>query len=490
MKRYVSILLAIVYGAFPLFAQDKAAEIDKLMQSYYDYGKFNGAVLVAESGKVIFKKGYGLANMEWNIPNETDTKFRIASITKQFTSMLIMQLVEEGKVKMDGKITDYIPDYRKDIGEQVTIHHLLTHTSGIPEYWGLLDFLGDLLRDPYVDYLRDPYSVDEFVKKYCSGDLEFEPGSKYSYNNSGYYLSGAIIEKVTGKTYEECLKEKILDPIGMKNSGYDHHKSILMNRASGYVRTFDGYNNEVYADMTIPYAAGSMYSTVEDLYLWDQALYSEELLSKEYKDIMFTPYLNNYAYGWWVVKMPIIESKDSIKVVIHNGWIFGFRSLISRLVDDKHLIILVDNADGSNEMTEGIVNILYGKPYDMPKKDITEILYKTISKKDVASAKKQYYEFKDMYPDDYDYGKEEINGLGVRLRDAGMFDEAIEIYKWIIEIDPDWFEGYNGIADVYRMKGDKALAIKYYAKSLEMNPERWYAISISEMLKVLTEEDK
>ena len=467
-----------------VFAQDKAADIDKFMQLYHEYGKFNGAVLVAESGKVIFKKGYGFANMEWNIPNEPDTKFRIASLTKQFTSMLIMQLVEEGKVKLDGKISDYIPEYRKDVGEQVTIHHLLTHTSGIPSYHNLPDFFSEII--------RDPYSVDEFVKKYCSGDLEFEIGSKWRYNNSGYFLLGAIIEKVTGKTYEEFLKEKILDPLGMKNSGYNHHKSILMNRASGYVKTSCGYDNAAYDDRSVTYAIGAMYSTVEDLYLWDRALYTEKLLSKKYKDIMFKPYLVGYAYGWWIIKSaPLADSKDSLVTIGHQGGIFGFNTRISRLIDDKHLIVLLNNTgdiDGGG-ISEGIINILYGKPYDLPKKSIADILYETILKEDVASAKKQYYELKDMHPDDYDFGKNELNGLGVRLRDAGMLDEAIEIYKWIIEINPEWFEAYNGIADVYRLKGDKELAIKYYAKSLEMNPEMWYAISISEMLKKLTEKD-
>ena len=448
-----------------VFAQDKAAEIYKLMQIYHDYGQFNGTVLVAESGKVIFKKGYGCANLEWNIPNKPDTKFRLASITKQFTSMLIMQLVEEGKVKLDGKITDYIQEYRKDIGEQVTIHHLLTHTSGIPSYTNLPDFF----RDVY----RDPYSVDEFVKKYCSGDLEFEPGSKYSYNNSGYFLLGAIIEKVTGKTYEEFLKERIIDPLGMKNTGYDHHESIIINRASGYVKTSNGYDNAAYSDMSLPYAAGAMYSTVEDLYLWDRALYTEKLLSRKYMDLMFQPNLNNYAYGWNIGKMQITESKDSLKVVSHGGGIFGFNTLISRLVDDKHLIVLLNNTGGIDceGISVGIANILYGKPYDMPKKAIIEILYETISKKDVVSAIKHYHELKDMYPDDYDFSKDQLNWLGVVLRDAGMLDEAIEIYKWIIEIDPDWCEAYNGIADVYRMKGDKKLAIKNYAKSLVLKPE-------------------
>ncbi len=487
MKRGLRTLMITVLTFLAIhnnvFAQDKAAEIDKLMQLYHDYGKFNGTVLVAESGKVIFKKGYGFANMEWNIPNKPNTKFRLGSITKQFTSMLIMQLAKEGKVKLDGEMTDYMPEYRKDTGEQVTIHHLLTHTSGIPSYTNLTNFFRDLS--------RDPYTVDEFVEKYCSGDLEFEPGSRFSYNNSGYFLLGAIIEKVTGKTYEEVLKERILDPLSMKNTGYDHHEPIITNRASGYKKTFRGYENAAYLDMSLPYAAGAMYSTVEDLYLWDQALYKEKLLSKKYKDIIFKTYLNNYAYGWVVGKMVLAESEDSLQVVSHGGGINGFSTLISRLVDDKHLIVLFNNTEGTdfNRISVGIANILYGKPYDMPKKAITEILYETISKKDVASAIKHYHELKDMYPDDYDFGKDELNRLGVRLRDSDMLDEAIEIYKWIIEIDPDWWDAYYGIADVYRMKGDKELAIKYFAKSLEMNPEMWYAISISEKLKELTEKD-
>src|SRR5215510_10417679 len=189
-------------------AQDKAKKIDELMQAYYDNKQFNGTVLVAEKGSVIYKKGFGLANMEWNIPNEPDVKFRIGSITKQFTSMLIMQLVQEGKIKLDGKLTDYLTDYRKDTGDKVTIHNLLTHTSGIPSYTSLPDF--------FKEVSRDPYGVEEFVKNYCSGDLEFETGSKFEYDNSGYFLLGAIIEQLTGQSYERALQERIFGPLGMK----------------------------------------------------------------------------------------------------------------------------------------------------------------------------------------------------------------------------------------------------------------------------------
>lgn len=203
------------------FAQDHAAKIQELLSLAHKYRQFNGSALVAENGKVVYKGAYGQANMEWNIPNTPDTKFRLGSITKQFTATAIMQLVEQGKIKLDAKLSDYLPEYRKDTGSKVTIHHLLTHTSGIPSYTGQPGF--------FEDVSRNPYKVDEFVKKYASGDLQFEPGSKFSYNNSGYFLLGAIIERVTGKPYEQVLKENIFDPLGMKNTGYDHHARSFPN---------------------------------------------------------------------------------------------------------------------------------------------------------------------------------------------------------------------------------------------------------------------
>jgi CubicO group peptidase (beta-lactamase class C family) len=278
------VLLTVVFQATAL-AQDKVTKIDQLVALHAKYGQFNGAVLVVDNGKVIYKKGFGLANMEWNIPNAPDTKFRLGSITKQFTATLILQLVEQGKIKLDGKLVDYLPDYRKDTGSKVTIHHLLSHTSGIPSYTALPGF--------FENVSRNPFTVDEFVKKYASGDLEFEPGTKFVYNNSGYFLLGAIIEKVTGKPYEQVIKQNIFDPLGMKNSGYDHWGTILNKRATGYTKTAAGYDTAPYLDMSIPYAAGSLYSTVEDLYLWDQALYGEKVLSAKSKELLFKPNLND-----------------------------------------------------------------------------------------------------------------------------------------------------------------------------------------------------
>ncbi|HSV23772.1 MAG TPA: serine hydrolase domain-containing protein, partial [Xanthobacteraceae bacterium] len=167
ISRIAAALLVGLAVQAAAFAQDKARKIDDLVARYHSFGQFNGAVLAADNGKVIYKKGVGLANMEWNIPNEPDTKFRLGSITKQFTAALIMQLVEQGKLKLDGKVSDYLPDYRKDTGARMTIHQLLSHTSGVPNYTAAPGF--------FENVSRNPFKVDDFVKKYTSGDLEFEP---------------------------------------------------------------------------------------------------------------------------------------------------------------------------------------------------------------------------------------------------------------------------------------------------------------------------
>jgi len=339
-------------------AQAKAAKIDSLMTQYHQKGAFNGTVLVAEKGSVIFKKGYGMADIEWDIPNAPDTKFRLGSITKQFTSMLIMQLVQEGKLKLDGKLSDYLPYYRKDIGQKVTIHHLLTHTSGIPSYTSLPGF--------FKDVSRDPYGVEDFVKKYCSGDLKFEPGSKFEYDNSGYFLLGAIIEQLTGQPFEKALQERILDPVGMKDTGYDHHETILKKRASAYEKSAGGsVTNAPYLDMSIPYAAGSLYSTVEDLFKWDRSLYTDKLLSESNKELMFKPFLNKYGYGWFISDLTLGNSQEKVPTVSHEGGINGFNTLEIRLIGDRSLIVLLNNTGGTKlaEMARNIAGILYDKPY-------------------------------------------------------------------------------------------------------------------------------
>src|SRR5277367_2180757 len=369
------LLLTLVWRvSFPYAADstDNVAKIDKLASQYADCCSFTGTVLVSEHDKVIFKKGYGLANREWNIPNTPDVKFRLGSITKQFTSMLIMQQVAKGTIKLDGHLSDYLPYYRQDTGSKVTISQLLSHTSGIPSYTDDPKF--------FADVSRNYYPVEDFVKKFCSGDLQFDPGTKFHYDNSGFFLLGAILEHVTGKTYEALLKENILGPLGMRDSGYDHYADILPKRASGYQQELTGIENARYLDMSLPYAAGSLYSTVEDLYKWDQALYTDKLISDDLKQKLFTPNLENYGYGWDIRAVPAGEPGAGQTVISHGGGINGFNTYEQRFVADHDLIVIFNNTPGASlgEMAKGIRAILYGQEPNTPKRSIVFELGNTV----------------------------------------------------------------------------------------------------------------
>jgi len=353
MKTKVLLLQVLFLLAAGLnFYQDKTAKLDKLLSDYEKNEGFNGSVLVADSGKVIFNKGVGFSIMESQISNESDTRFRIGSLTKQFTSMLVMQLVSEGKIKLDNKISGYLPSYPTKSANRITIHHLLSHTSGIPNY---TDF-------PEIEeWMLKEHKPEDFIKKFWNKELEFNPGSDFNYSNSGYFLLGVIIEKVTGKNYETNLKEKIFNPLGMKNSGYENFENSPGKRATGYIKKDDKYEIASFINISSPYAAGGIYSTVEDMYLWDRALYSNVLLPGKYKNIMFRPNIYNYAYGWGIANRRRSTPDDII--MSHGGGINGFSSSILRLPKHQRTIILLSNIEGDpmHELTTSIIKILDGK---------------------------------------------------------------------------------------------------------------------------------
>jgi CubicO group peptidase (beta-lactamase class C family) len=476
--RLFTLLIVALLTATSAFAQQNVKQVDALMKQYYDYGKFNGSILVAEKGKIIYEHGFGMANMEWSIPNQPDTKFRIGSVTKQFTATLILQLVEEGKIKLDGKITEYLPDYRKDTGERVTIHQLLNHTSGIPSYTDRPDFMAQVS--------RNPYGITDFVKKFASGDLQFEPGSKFSYNNSGYSLLGAIIEKVTGKSYETVLAERIFKPLGMTNSGYDNYAPLIKHRASGYQKTPDGFVNAAYLDMSIPYAAGSIYSTVADLFKWDQALYEGNILSAESKKLMFTPGLGNYGYGIRITDEPLGKSDQKIRIIGHGGGINGFNSLLMRAIDKKQTVIILDNVNlgqHHRSITNSILGILNGQPADPPQRSIAETLYKIAMGKGVDAAVAEYRKLKAENSPTYDFSETELNTLGYQLLGKKRTQDAIEIFKLNVEMFPKSANPYDSLGETYLLEGQKDLALVNYKKAAELDPKNSNALLIIRRLE-------
>jgi CubicO group peptidase (beta-lactamase class C family) len=471
-----AVALVLLVGA-PA-AEDKAAAVDALLASHHEAGVFNGAALVSAGGAVILKKGYGFADFEWRIPNTPDTKFRLGSITKQFTAAVVMQLVEEGRLSLETTLSSAVPYYRKDTGARITVHHLLNHTSGIPSYTGMPNF--------FKDVSRDPYGVREFVEQYCSGDLEFEPGSRYAYNNSGYFLLGAIIEEVTGKPYQRVVRERIFEPLGMKASGYDLSRPVLEKRARGYEQGAAGVRNADYLDMLLPYAAGSLYSTVEDLYVWDQALYGGKVLPPRAMERMFTPGLENYGYGWIVRKRPVGVDKTDRLTIGHGGGINGFNTLILRVPEDRHLVVLLNNTGGTSlgAMADGILDILYGRTPPAVKRPVAPLLYETIQTSGVEAAVARYREIAATRASEFDLGAGQLTRLAAELAAGKRAADAEAILGFAAETFPSNAGVLVGLANAYREAGKVDLAVETYKRLLEIDPDnRLAADRLAELVK-------
>lgn len=484
MKKWIAVFISLLLY-FPVQSQTKVEKIDDLLQRYYDYNLFNGTVLIADSGEVIYENAFGYANLEWKVPMTVDTKFRIGSISKQFTATIIMQLVEEGKIKLNDKLTDYLPDYRKDTGDKITIHHLLTHTSGIVSYTNLPNV--------WIDSLKNSYEKNYFIKHFHSSDLEFEPGTKYNYNNTGYYLLAAIIEEVTGKHFGDVLRERIIEPAGMKNTGSEDDDIIVEKMASGYLRSLDTYREDRYMYMPNAMGAGHMHSIVRDLYKWDQALYTEKILSKESKEKMFTPFLNNYGCGWVIRKFAAPGSSDSSIVIMHGGGINGFNTLFARDTSTRSTLIIFSNIASPplNEMMTNISRILSGMDIEYPKRPIADAMKEVIDDEGIEAGIDYYRELKNS--EDavvFDFSEPQLNILGYTYLRNDQIDYAVELFKLNIEVFPDAYNTYDSMGESYMVNGDKELAIENYKKSLELNPGNTNAINKLKELGVEQKENE
>lgn len=300
---------------------------DAYLQALAREGQFSGTVLVATNGNVVFANGYGMANREYDIANTTNMIFRLGSVSKQFTAMCVLILQEEHKLNVTNLVSQYVEDCPV-AWRAITIHHLLTHTAGIPSFTDFPD---------NEQFERLPTTVAATVRRFRDKPLDFEPGTEMRYSNSGYVLLGYIIEKVSGKSYEEFVTEKIFRPLGMKNSGYDHPATLLPNRAVGYARRGTNTVNCIPFAMDTPHAAGALYSTIGDMFTWDQALYSERLVSTSALEAMFTEFKGQYCYGW-------VHAHTAERTVHrHGGGISGFSTHVIRFPKERVYIVVLSN---------------------------------------------------------------------------------------------------------------------------------------------------
>jgi CubicO group peptidase (beta-lactamase class C family) len=321
----ITFLLAIA-----CLAQDNTARMEQVIQSYVSNKQFMGTVLVARDGKVLLDNGYGYANLEWNIPNSPTTKFRLGSITKQFTAASILLLEERGKLKVEDPVKKYMPD-APAAWDKITIFHVLTHTSGIPSFTEFPD---------YRSTEAAATTPEKLVARFRDKPLDFEPGEKWKYSNSGYVLLGYLIEKISGQSYSDFVQQNIFTPLEMKDSGYDSNSAIILHRAAGYSPSPNGPVNAGFIHMSIPFSAGALYSTTEDMLRWEQGLFGGKVLSAASLQKMTTPFKQDYAFGLGV------SSVNGRKVIEHGGGIEGFNTQLAYYPEDKLVVVVLANING------------------------------------------------------------------------------------------------------------------------------------------------
>jgi CubicO group peptidase (beta-lactamase class C family) len=447
-----------------LGAQTAAEQIEQLLSAYHAQRQFNGAALVAEGGKVLYRGGFGYANMEWEVPNTPNTKFRTGSITKQFTAALMLLLAEDGRVRLDAPVRAYLPEYPQPQGDRITIHHLLAHTSGLPNYTALPEFR--------EEYSRDPMSPEAIVSVTSSLPLEFEPGTRFSYSNSGYVLLGWIIETVTGQSYDRVLQARILEPLGLRDTGYDHEHEVRERGSSGYTRTLEGYENARYLDTSIPHAAGMLYSTVDDLFTWTRALHGDGLFGDpRSRTRMLTPNLEGYGYGIVIRERPVGEYGRTVKVVEHSGGIFGFTSILRHFPDSGHTIALLDNTSGDlGPILDGITRIIHGEPADQPRRSIAERVFPVIEAAGVEAGLRRYRELKRARPDDYDFTPGQLLMVAQHYLEEGDTATAVILLEANVEEHPELPMPRFAIGEVYANAGDTIRAIESLEGALTRQP--------------------
>lgn len=457
MKKHLLLSLSILL--YLNTTAQTSAQFDKVMTDYHNFNMFDGSVLVSHYGKVIYKKAFGLANREWNIPNATDTRFMIGSVSKPITAFLMLLQVQKGIVDLDKTISDYIPEFSKTNGSRITIRQLLSHTSGMPNY--------EIISDFFPRISRQNFSREEYIKLYMDSALLFEPGTQFYYSSWGYFTLGYIMEKVTGKSYSQLMKEEIFDKLGMNSSGSYYHTQVVNKRATGYDYDFNGYTSSDFRDQSNTMGTGDLYTTVEDLFKFSNAITENTLLSKKLTDEMLKPCLApiNYGFGWFN-KYFKYSTTDSIASNFHLGMTEGFISFMLRIPETNSMVVILCNSSPTDffGITGNLTKVLLNKPA-IVKQPIHKVMETTIGSKGVTEAVAQY---KLLKQDTTKYYVDWISlvFLGDKLYDQKRYSDAVVIYEHTATEFPDKDLAQFSLGKAYEAVGRKEDAITYYKKAL------------------------
>lgn len=448
-----------------VLSSNHAAEIDKLMSTLRERGQFNGSILVAEQGKIIYRKAFGKANFRKSADFTPETASNIGSLTKQFTAFAIMILFERDKLSFDDPVTKYIPEFSPSANlRKVSLRHLLTHTSGIPDY-------GDLgINDSGLDQKGLIASLLE------KEGLLAMPGRKYRYSNPGYALLAVVVERASGKRFGDFLEKEIFKPVGMTTTFiYDNAQKKDSLSAVGY----DQFGQLDDGAPTVIPGDGGIYSTVDDLFRWDQALYTDQLVPQPLLAEAFAPGrveegTSTYGFGWNV-------AEEGGKYVWHQGSQAGFRAFIGRRLKDRVTVIMLTNKGISKrlDINAAIQNILANKPYLLPKRSGAEKLYKTIHDFGIQAAMQLYDSLKNEKNADYDLGESELNTLGYQLLYGDkQVSDAIAIFKLNTTEHPFSSNAFDSLGEAFRANGENELAINSYRTAVKLDPTNGHAAAM------------
>ncbi|MEM9170396.1 MAG: serine hydrolase [Pseudomonadota bacterium] len=448
----------------PAPADPRRAAIEDLVVAHVDAGLFEGAILVAEGDAVIFKSAYGMADRTWNIKNTTDTRFHIGSVGKQLTGAIVMQLIEEGKLSLDDTLSELIADYPDVHGADVTLGHLLDHTSGIPNYTATPAFR---------TRSASPIARADLAALFADAPLEFSPGATFSYNNSGFFLAGVIIEAIEGKHYGEVLKERLLEPLGLDDMGYGYSDAVIPGYAESYV-----WNGAAYAPATPTHdtwilSSAMVYADVDDLFRWTRALFAGAPFKRpgSRDAVLELPEGKERNYAFGVGNVPLEFGGEAVRGVGHSGALDGYRSTQSVIVEKDWTVIILSNIGvDQNLLAERINRLLAGETVEAPKPPVSRKLGRLIAADGEAAAGAWFRRQREENPSAYDFDEGGLNDLGYALLAKGDFPAAILVFTLNTEAFPESANAYDSLGEAYRAAGRNALALASYEKSLAMDP--------------------
>jgi CubicO group peptidase (beta-lactamase class C family) len=471
MRAFLTVVFSLFLSVAPASAApvkqpDVPSRVAATIDNYVRNRGFNGVVMVANADGVIVQQARGVSSLQLGVALRPDDVFRIGSLTKPLTSVLVLALVNEGRLRLDGQLGAYLPElYAGTPASAVTVEQLLAHTSGLKD-------LPANYYDPFWQTTaRQTFKPEDFAKAWIVPELSNQPG-KYRYNNNGFYLLGLIVERVTGTPYAAALRRYVFDPAGMAHSGVYDGKTVVPHMVSGYARSDRGAMEQaMIVDPTVSFSAAGVYSTAADLLAFSRALSSNRLLPAALKDRMFTDGGNQYGLGWGVERWSTGQA-EPITVQTHTGSIPGYQSLFVR-ADDGTAVVILDNFwQGATvlEMGRDLFAIAHGAPARTPKRLLGDLLTPIAVSKGADAMEAAFRAAPTKGDDAYDVSEGALNSLGYSLFRKGLKEAAVRVFEWNAAAYPGSANVHDSLGEAYLGVGRREDARGSYERALSLDP--------------------